>query len=155
MKRTTITLAAIAAALVPAFAGLWGNATFSQAVPVRVPASAQVVAPAAVTSVPTASRTTEVGDDHGGITPRDARTEPGDDRATQGGTTVTRTPEVGDDHGGITPRDARTEPGDDRNAAPSGSTSGSASSGSTSSGAHGSGSDDSGSDDHGGGGGHH
>jgi hypothetical protein len=121
MKRLTITVAAVAAALAPAFAGLWGNATFSQAVPVRVPASAQVAPATAPRN--TAVRTTEVGDDHGGRMPRDQRTEPGDDRrnptATTAGTTtrtVTRTPVVGDDRGGATPRAQRTETGDDRRA---------------------------------------
>jgi uncharacterized membrane protein YgcG len=74
MKRLSITLAALLAALLPAAVGLWGNASFSQEVPVRVPASAEVVTP----TVPTGSATTV--DDHGGDTPRDQRTEPGDDR---------------------------------------------------------------------------
>ena len=102
MKRTLITLAALAAALGPAAAGLWGNASFSQAVPVRVPASGQVATlptsedstpsrPASTTTrhLPTATSTTRV-DDHGGDTPRDQRTEPGDDHGGSGG----------DDHGG-------------------------------------------------------
>ncbi len=159
MKRTTITLAALLAALVPAAVGLWGNASFSQAVPVRVPASAQVV-------TPTAPATT--ADDHGGDTPRDQRTEPGDDRDNRSAPSTstpsgTRTTEAGDDHGGDTPRDQRTEPGDDRDSGSGGSgsgsddtsgTSGSGHSGSDDSGSgssgHSGGSDDSGSDDHGG-----
>jgi hypothetical protein len=132
MKRLTITLAAIVAALVPAAAGLWGNASFSQAVPVRVPASAQVVTPSlsSTSSTPSASRSTEAGDDHGGRTP-----------------SASRTTEAGDDHGGQTPRDQRTEPGDDRGGSSSGSNSGS-NSGSGSTSGSGSGSDDSRSDDH-------
>ena len=74
MKRIVIGSAAIALAAVPAAVGLWGNASFSQAVPVRVPASAQVVTVTAPASV----------DDHGGDRPRDQRTEPGDDRDSSG-----------------------------------------------------------------------
>lgn len=155
MKRTTITLAALLAALVPAAVGLWGNASFSQAVPVRVPASAEVVTPS-----PTV-------DDHGGDTSRDQRTEPGDDRSATSTRTPTspRTTEAGDDHGGDTPRDDRTEPGDDRDSTSghsgsssnsdsnSGSNSGSGSSSGSGSGSGSSGSrsdDRSGTDDHGG-----
>ena len=131
MKRLSITLAALLAALLPAAFGLWGNASFSQEVPVRVPASAEVVTP----TVPTASATT---DDHGGDTPRDQRTEPGDDRDTPSATSTTpsgtRTTEAGDDHGGDIPRDQRTEPGDDRDAGTSGSGSGSSGPGSGGSG---------------------
>jgi hypothetical protein len=113
MKRTIITVAALVAVLIPAAAGLWGNASFSQAVPVRVPASAEVVTPTLPT--PTVTGTSEVGDDHGGETPRDQRTEPGDDRDGATSTpTVSRSTDDGDDHGGETPRDQRTEPGDDR-----------------------------------------
>lgn len=160
MKRTILIVAAGVAVLVPATAGLWGNASFSQAVPVRVPASAEVV-------TPTVTTTSEVGDDHGGRTPRDQRTEPGDDRddrTATPSTTTHRTPrathstEAGDDHGGRTPRDQRTEPGDDRdtrtgsNSGPGSDDSGSDDSGSDDSGSRhgGHGSDDSGSDDHGG-----
>lgn len=50
MRRIQIYAAAIALALVPAVFGLWGNASFSRAVPVRVPDSAQTHHP----------------DDHGG-----------------------------------------------------------------------------------------
>ncbi|GAA2164959.1 hypothetical protein [Pedococcus bigeumensis] len=161
MKRTTITLVALLAALVPAAVGLWGNASFSQAVPVRVPASAEVVT--ASTPAPGATTTT---DDHGGDTPRDQRTEPGDDRDDHSATATstsrpsgTRTTEAGDDHGGRTPRDQRTEPGDDRDSGSGGSGSddssgsgsggGSDDSGADDSGSHHSGSDDSGSDDSG------
>ena len=119
MKRTTITLAALVAALLPAAVGLWGNASFSQAVPVRVPASAQVVTP----TVPTPSATTTT-DDHGGDTPRDQRTEPGDDRDSGSG---------GSGSGGS---------GSVDNSGPGSSSSGSSSSGSGSSGSGSSGSDD-------------
>jgi len=129
MKRTTITLAALVAALLPAAVGLWGNASFSQAVPVRVPASAQVVTP----TVPTPSATTTT-DDHGGDTPRDQRTEPGDDRDDRSATSTstpsgTHPTEAGDDHGGDIPRDQRTEPGDDRDSTSGGSGSGGSGSG--------------------------
>ena len=136
MRRLTIAAAAVAA-LVPAVLGLVGNSSFAQSVPARVPASAQVVPeggddnPHTGTPVatPTATRTTEVGDDHGGDRPRASRTE------------------AGDDHGGDRPRTSRTEAGDDHGGrvAPTGSTS-SRSSDSHSSGGHGS--DDSGGDDH-------
>ena len=86
MRRLTIAAAAVAA-LVPAVLGLVGNSSFAQSVPARVPASAQVVPeggddnPHTGTPVatPTATRTTEVGDDHGGDRPRTSRTEAGDD----------------------------------------------------------------------------
>jgi len=86
MRRLTIAAAAVAA-LVPAVLGLVGNSSFAQSVPARVPASAQVVPasgddnPRTGTPVatPTATRTTEVGDDHGGDQPRASRTEAGDD----------------------------------------------------------------------------
>ncbi|WP_353953374.1 hypothetical protein V6K52_08130 [Knoellia sp. S7-12] len=112
MKRISMILAALLLALVPATFGLWGNASFSQEVPVSVPKSGQVNR---TLTVP-APRST---DDHGGATPRDLRTEPGDDRGTD------RTPSSDpsgtpgpsstmDDHGGNRPRDQRTEAGDDR-----------------------------------------
>ena len=153
MKRLSITAAVILAALVPAVIGLWGNASFSQGVPVLVPASGQVVT---VTATPTTVQTaTPIPDDHGGLTPRDDRTEPGDDRDTPTVTSTTpaATPTV-DDHGGRTPRDDRTEAGDDRRPATSTSTSSSGSGGGSGSGSDsgssgsGSGHDDrSGSDD--------
>ncbi|MGO4600952.1 hypothetical protein [Terrabacter sp. 2YAF2] len=136
MRRLTIAAAAVAA-LVPAILGLVGNSSFAQSVPARVPASAQVVPEAGddnphtgtPVATPTATRTTEAGDDHGGDRPRDSRTE------------------AGDDHGGDRPRDSRTEAGDDHGGrvVTTGSTS-SRSSGSHTSGGHGS--DDSGGDDH-------
>ena len=132
MKRLTITLAAVAAALVPAVLGLWGNATFSQAVPVRVPASAQLVTSTATTT-PSATRTTQAGDDHGGQTPRDQRTEPGDDRGTSGLSSG-----------------SGSSSGSSSSGSGTSSGSGSSGSGSSGSGSGHSGSDDSGSDDHGG-----
>jgi hypothetical protein len=108
MKRMIIGGAAIVLAVTPAVIGLWSNPSFSATVPVRVPASGQIVLP---TPSPSAS------DDHGGDTPRDQRTEPGDDRDANGGTpSPSPSPSAtrGDDHGGDTPRDQRTEPGDDR-----------------------------------------
>ena len=95
MNRMPLYGAAVLAALVPAAVGLWGNGSFSHAVPVNVPASAQIASvdnhprstptPSPSPS-PKATRAVEAGDDHGGDTPRDQRTEPGDDRrdATSG-----------------------------------------------------------------------
>ena len=152
MRRLTIAAAAVAA-LVPAVLGLVGNSSFAQSVPARVPASAQVVReggddnPHTGTPVatPTATRTTEVGDDHGGDRPRASRTEAGDDHG--GDRPRASRTEAGDDHGVDRPRTSRTEAGDDHGGrvAPTGSTS-SRSSDSHSSGGHGS--DDSGGDDH-------
>lgn len=139
MKRVLIAAAVAAVVAVPAVVGLWGNASFSQAVPVRAPQSGQVVAPSPSSTLGTV-------DDNGGDIPRDQRTEPGDDRDVQGvsptgqptpspsASTPGSTSGTVDDHGGDTPRDQRTEPGDDRG----GSGSGSDSSG------------DDGADDHGG-----
>ena len=107
MKTRLLIGAAVIVAAVPAVIGLWGNASFSQDVPVRIPASGQIVplspAPTATPSdSPTPSASPSEGlDDHGGETPRDQRTEPGDDRDVQGGVTVPgSTTEPGDDNGG-------------------------------------------------------
>ena len=43
MKTRLLLGAAVVAAAIPAVIGLWGNASFSQDLPVRVPASGQVV----------------------------------------------------------------------------------------------------------------
>jgi hypothetical protein len=156
MKRIIIGSAVAALVAVPAAVGLWGNASFSQEVPVRTPASGQVLTPTPTppqTPTPSASPngTDDTGtDDNGGDTPRDQRTEPGDDRDVQGGSTAPApapapAPYGADDNGGDTPRDQRREPGDDRDSSgddDNGSGSGSSGSGSSS--------DDSGSDDHGG-----
>ena len=143
MKRLSITLAALLAALLPAAVGLWGNASFSQEVPVRVPASAEVVTP----TVPTGSATTV--DDHGGDTPRDQRTEPGDDRDS--GTSGSGSGSSGTGSGGSGSDDSSGSGSDGSGSGGSGSgSSGSGSSGSGHSGSGVSGSDDSATDDHGG-----
>jgi hypothetical protein len=135
MKRVLISAAVAAAVALPAVIGLWGNASFSQAVPVRAPAAGQVVAPS-----PTPGSTAGTVDDNGGDTPRDQRTEPGDDRDAQGGTATpapspSATAPGADDNGGEVPRDQRVEPGDDRDTSGS---SGSGSSGGDDHGGHGS-----------------
>ena len=144
MKRILIGAAIAALVAVPATIGLWGNASFSQEVPVRTPTSGEVVDQSPTptpTPTPTPSVAPTGADDNGGDTPRDQRTEPGDDRKVQGDSPVPdTTPEVGDDNGGDTPREQRTEPGDDRRGSDS-SRSGSSGSGS---------SGDDGGDDHGG-----
>jgi hypothetical protein len=141
MKRILIGAAVAALVAVPAAIGLWGNASFSQEVPVRAPASGQVVAPS-----PTPGDSPSGIDDNGGDIPRDQRTEVGDDRDVQGASPAPApapnvAPSGADDNGGDTSRDQRTEPGDDHGGSGS---SGSGSSGSGSSG------DDSGGDDDGG-----
>lgn len=81
MNRIALTIAAAIAALVPATLGLLGNSTFAQSVPVRVPASAQIMpAEDQPTPTPTATSSHDELDDHGGDRPRDSRVEPGDDR---------------------------------------------------------------------------
>ena len=132
MRRLTIAAAAVAA-LVPATLGLVGNSSFAQSVPARVPASAQVVPESGddlphtgtPMATPMPTRTTEVGDDHGGDRPRASRTE------------------AGDDHGGDRPRDSRTEAGDDHGGRVASGSSGSSGSGSSGSGSSRSGGDDS------------
>lgn len=86
MNRIALTVAAAIAALVPATLGLLGNSTFSQSVPIRVPASAQVM-PAEDRPTPSASptSTSDALDDHGGDRSRDSRVEPGDDRESDHG----------------------------------------------------------------------
>lgn len=88
--------AAIAAAGIPAVAGLAGNPSFSHKLPVRAPSQAQLVQ----------------FDDHGQAVPSTQRptpreSEPGDDRRNDG----TRAPEPGDDRAGV--HAGATEPGDD------------------------------------------
>jgi hypothetical protein len=127
MKRLVIYTALAAAAVVPATTGLLSNASFSQTVPVRTPAQAQLLTEASGTATPTATtsptspsafptRHAEPGDDHGGGRDRTGvRTdEPGDDHGGDRHATSTRTAEAGDDHGGDLDRDARQELGDDR-----------------------------------------
>lgn len=106
MKRTLIGGAIATLVAVPAVIGLWGNASFSQEVPVRVPASGQILTPTTSPS-PTPSASSTIVDDNGGDVPRDQRNEPGDDRDVNGdsstggssGTTV-------DDHSGSSSDDS-------------------------------------------------
>src|SRR6478609_3673163 len=74
MKRLLLFTGAAMLAVVPAAVGLAGNPSLSPSVPVDPPSQAVVV------------------DDDGGATDRDLRTEPGDDRATQGGATTSPSP---------------------------------------------------------------
>lgn len=113
MKRLVIILvSAVAAggiAAAPALAGLRGNPSFSQQIP--VPAPSQAKQP----SFPADDhggliRHAEPGDDHGDATPE---IEPGDDHGD-----VTPQAEPGDDHGGLAPH---AEPSDDRGGSGSGS----------------------------------
>jgi hypothetical protein len=90
MLKYLLAAGALVVAGVPAAVGLSGNASFDRDVPVRVPDQAQTVAPTPSSvdddgtpdqgpgDVGTAEA--EPGDDHGGLTPRDDRTEAGDDR---------------------------------------------------------------------------
>lgn len=92
-NRILLGAGALVVVAVPAVLGLWGNASFAESVPVRVPTQA-------VTSTPSPS---ESADDRGGDVPRDDRTEPGDDRDVQGGTSPSTSPSPSpsaDDHGG-------------------------------------------------------
>src|SRR4051794_7466893 len=107
MLKYFLAAGALVLAGVPAALGLSGNASFDRDVPVRVPEQARTVAPS-----PTHHRTPSVGgdddgireaepgddhgDDHGDETPRDDRTEAGDDRDGRGGHHA----EPGDDRGG-------------------------------------------------------
>ncbi|HEY3088793.1 MAG TPA: hypothetical protein VGJ59_12095 [Jatrophihabitantaceae bacterium] len=101
MKRLLIysaAAAAIAAAGIPAVAGLAGNPSFSHKLPVRPPSQAQLVEfddhGRAVRSTPPTARESEPGDDRGGA--GTSAPEPGDDRGGAG----THAPEPGDDSGG-------------------------------------------------------
>lgn len=92
-NRILLGAGALVVVAVPAVLGLWGNASFAESVPVRVPTQA-------VTSTPSPS---ESADDHGGDVSRDDRTEPGDDRDVQGGNTPSTSPSPSpsaDHHGG-------------------------------------------------------
>ena len=103
MKRLVLFTAAAFLAATPAAVGLAGNSSLSPSVPVDPPTQA-------------------VLDDSAGVTGRDQRTEPGDDRGSQGGgVSPSATPDpsgtvAADDHGGRVERDDRVEPGDDRDA---------------------------------------
>ncbi len=136
-KRLILVVAGVMLAASPAAAGAIGNTSLSHRVPVSGPTVTTrpsddlpvAASPSPTTSgMPTPGMGHDAGDDHGGLVPRDQRTEPGDDR--DGATTPSPTvpgPSVapvttdepgashdaGDDHGGLVPRDQRTEPGDD------------------------------------------
>ncbi|MDO8383584.1 MAG: hypothetical protein Q7T17_11490, partial [Microbacterium sp.] len=92
MKTRILIGAAVIVAAVPAVIGLWGNASFSQELPVRVPASGKVLLLDPTPSpTPTSSDSPSLSpsasfDDDGGDLPRDQRIEPGDDRDVQGST---------------------------------------------------------------------
>ncbi|MDT4939300.1 MAG: hypothetical protein QOG80_2971 [Pseudonocardiales bacterium] len=103
-----ISAAAVAAAglaAAPAVAGLSENPTFSHQLNIRVPSQARVADVVDDSSSPSASRTTEPGDDRGATTePGDdsgATTGPGDDGSNRGpsGPTSTPTPSSADDSG--------------------------------------------------------
>jgi hypothetical protein len=94
-------------ALVPAVLGLWGNASFSQAVPVRVPSSATSGHPAASPGDdsrhdPVDDRSVDTRrhrdglDDARAARPQSSATEARDNR----GGHESSEPETGDDHGG-------------------------------------------------------
>lgn len=135
MKTRILIGAAVVVAAVPAVIGLWGNSSFSQDLPVRVPASGQVLildptpSPTPSSSDSPSASPSPSADDNGGDVPRDQRVEPGDDRDIQGTTGSSGSIDDSGHHSGS----------DD-----SGHHSGSDDSG------HHSGSDDSGSDDRGG-----
>jgi hypothetical protein len=110
MKRIEVYAAGILLALVPAVFGLWGNASFSQAVPIRVPAVAKAPAAGpthetrAVLAAHHAGR--ESVEDHHG---RHGADDPvghdvGDDRGGDRGSNSGEA-EPGDDHGGTSGRD--------------------------------------------------
>lgn len=107
MKRPRAYTAAILVSAVPAVVGLWGNAAFSQAVPVRVPASAQLATtgtPASRSTPSPSSSPTGIPsvDDQGGNRPSGTRTtESGDDKSrNRGATAPSATASPPDDHGG-------------------------------------------------------
>jgi hypothetical protein len=93
MKRLVIYAALAAAAVVPATTGLLSNASFSQTVPVRTPAQAQLLTDGSRTATPTTSQTSPAASPT-------RHTEPGDDHGGDRDRTATRTSEPGDDHGG-------------------------------------------------------
>src|SRR5690349_9989556 len=82
-KQILIGAGALVLVAVPAVIGLWGNASFAQSVPVRVPSSGQVVTPVPTPPAVSPSPSPSI-DDNGGDVPRDQRTEPGDDRDVNG-----------------------------------------------------------------------
>ncbi|MCW2547351.1 MAG: hypothetical protein JWN96_1811, partial [Mycobacterium sp.] len=112
MRRLTILCASAAAAAVPAVFGLAGNPSFSQTVPVQVPAQVKTASTHSSPATPAAR------DDHG------KHAEPGDDRGTDAARSPSPSPSPTrspaaipgvtpvapriDDHG------VHAEPGDDR-----------------------------------------
>ncbi|MEP6815357.1 MAG: hypothetical protein ABI873_07400, partial [Marmoricola sp.] len=111
MKRIQIYLAAFALALLPAIVGLWGNASFSRDVPVRVPTSA-------VTNPPGDDRSTHHGWDDPSVAPsakpietsdhhgRDSQAKAGDKHSGGPARSVGGDPgshAAAGDHGGKTP----------------------------------------------------
>jgi hypothetical protein len=123
MKRLVIYAALAVAAVVPATTGLLSNASFSQTVPVRTPAQAQLLteagatATARATTSPTPTTSTTSTTSTMSTTSPSAsptRHEEADDHGGDRDRTGTRTAEAGDDHGGDLDRDARQEIGDDR-----------------------------------------
>ena len=138
MKRIEVYAVGIVLALVPAVFGLWGNASFSEAVPVRVPDHARSASPGQVHDARAVLAAHHAGRESEDLHARHGADDPvPHDAATH---------DVGDDHGGDRAR-GEVEPGDDH-----GGTSGSDSSGSDSSGtgSSGSGKDSSGSSGSGG-----
>jgi hypothetical protein len=108
-KRIAIVIATAGTASVlaaaPAVAGLVGNSSFSQQIPVPVPSGAHQVhqvedrlvvnSSSPASSAPSRTRHAEPGDDRGGVT---RTAEPGDDRG--GSTTSTTSAAPSDDRGG-------------------------------------------------------
>jgi hypothetical protein len=105
-KRILIGAGALVLAAVPATIGLWGNASFAESVPVRVPSSGQVVVMTPAPSVTTTPSPSASIDD-GGDVPRDQRVEPGDDRDHSG------SDDRGSDDGGHGGDDGGHHGGDD------------------------------------------
>lgn len=105
-KRILWSAGALVLVAAPAVIGLWGNASFAESVPLRVPPSGQISTPSpSPTSPSTPSPSPSPSssfDDDGGDVPRDQRLEPGDDRDVQGGVpTPSPSPSPSsDDHGG-------------------------------------------------------
>ena len=100
MKLIQLLAAGAAVAVVPAVAGLVGNPSFSQSVPVPA-AQHTATAPATPTAKPSAARTHDVNDDHGGHRARGSDDGPNHD--------------VNDDHGGRRARGSDDGPNHDVN----------------------------------------
>nr|NLI51293.1 hypothetical protein [Propionibacterium sp.] len=112
--RIALAIGAIITALLPATIGLLGNTTFSQSVPVRVPASAQVLPADDSSATGTPTSTSSPRDDNGGDRPRDSRVEPGDDRdaSPTASSTPTSTSSPRDDKGGLRSGSDDSDPDD-------------------------------------------